>query len=93
MMNRAANEPASLSSPQEALVFAIYFITVLSLSDAECKVMFDTSERLLLLDDFQSSVEAVLERVGYASTSDLLVLQALYLYAVSVSHRADLVKH
>lgn len=86
MMNRAANEPASLSSSQEILVFAIYFIAVLSLSGAECKAMFETSERSLLLDEFQSSVEVALERVGYASVSDLLVLQALYLYVVGASH-------
>ncbi|MCJ1382447.1 hypothetical protein MMC17_005560 [Xylographa soralifera] len=88
MMNRAANEPASLSPPQEALVFAIYFIAVLSLSDVECKAIFDTSKRSLLLDDFQSSVEAALERVGYASASDLLVLQALYLYVLAMRNRA-----
>ncbi|MCJ1434793.1 hypothetical protein MMC27_004163 [Xylographa pallens] len=88
MMNRAANEPASLSSPQEALVFAIYFIAVLSLSDAECKAMFDASEKSLLLNNFQSSVEAALERVGYASASDLLILQALYLYILAMRNRA-----
>ncbi|MCJ1285456.1 hypothetical protein MMC26_004796 [Xylographa opegraphella] len=88
MMERAANEPTSLSLPQEALVFAIYFIAVLSLTDTEFKVLFETSERLLLLDDFQSSVEAALERVGYASTSDLPVLQALYLYVLAMRNRA-----
>ena len=93
MMNIAAKEPGSLSSPQEALVFAIHFITILSLSDAQCKAIFETSERLLLLDDFQSSVEIALERVGYASASDLLVLQALSLYVVSAIYRAPLLTH
>ncbi|MCJ1309068.1 hypothetical protein MMC25_002723 [Agyrium rufum] len=88
MMRMAANDPASLSPSQEALVFAIYFMAVISLTEAECKEILDTSEKSSLLDDFQSSAEVALERVGYASATDLLILQALNLYVLAMRDRA-----
>ena len=83
VLQKAASDPASLSQGQQALCFAVYFIAALSLSDEECKAKLDSLSRQALLKDFQSSVETALVAANYASTSDLLVLQAFILYMVS----------
>ena len=82
-MDKAAGDPASLSQGQQALCFAIYIIATLSLSDRESKAMLDCLTKFSLLNDFQSSVETALVAANYASTSNVVVLQALILYLVS----------
>jgi hypothetical protein len=82
LMQKAANNPQSLSKSEQAFCFATYFITILSLSDEEAKGEMGGSSKSQLLDDFQSSAETALFTVGFMDTSDLLVLQAFLLYIV-----------
>jgi hypothetical protein len=82
LLQKAADNPRSLSKAEHAFTFAIYFITTLSLSEEECEDIMGGSSRLPLLDDFQSSVETALFAAGFSMTSDLLVLQEFILYLV-----------
>lgn len=85
LLQKAAENPQALSKAEQAFSFAVYFITVLSLSNTECEDILGDSRRAQLLDDFQSSVETALLAAGFTTTSDLLVLQAFLLYMVMVS--------
>jgi hypothetical protein len=86
VLQKAADKPQILSKAEHAFSFAVYFITILSLSDAECGDITGDPGRARLLDDFQSSVETALLAAGFIATSDLLVLQAFLLYLVILSH-------
>lgn len=83
IMDQAAADANNLSPSQRALCFGIYFIAALSLTDEECKAKLSCSSRSSLLNDFQSGAEHALLTANYASTGDLMVLQALLLYMVS----------
>ncbi|RDW56719.1 hypothetical protein BP6252_14012 [Coleophoma cylindrospora] len=88
LLKRAAENPQALSKAEQAFSFAVYFITILSLSDKECDGIISGPRRLLLLDAFQAAVEASLLAVEYFATSDLLVLQAFLLYLLAIRNRA-----
>ena len=82
LLQKAAESLQALSKAEQAFSFAVYFITILSLSREECEDVMSGSRQPQLLDDFQSSVETALLDAGYIATSDLLVLQAFLLYLV-----------
>lgn len=85
LFRKAGDQPQSLSKAEQAFAFAVYFITILSLSDVECKDVMSEPNRLELLDDFQHYVETALLAAGFVATSDLLVLQAFLIYLVKLS--------
>lgn len=86
IIDKAAEDPTSLTAGQQALVSAIFFIAVSSLSKSQCEQTFNGAFKRTLLNDFQSMLETALMAAKYATTSDLLVLQALVLYLVSCKH-------
>ena len=67
----------------EALLFAIYSMAILSLTDDECKAMLGQS-RGLLLQRYNAATKAALARAKFMSTTSLIVLQAavLHLFAI-----------
>lgn len=72
----------------EALLFAIYCVSIESLSDGECMAITgepkDTARQR-----FRSGAQHALINASFLKTSDLIVLQALTLFIVSsTSHRA-----
>ena len=85
LMRVAAQDPGSLSQEDEALVFAIYFITFLSLAEDECQRTMGSLQDQLL-DYFQSLVELALLRAGFIDSNSRSVLQAFMLYLVSIHH-------
>ena len=82
ILHRVVSDPTGLSAGQQALCFAIYFIAAMSLSDEECKAKLKCQTKSLLLDDLQSHTETGLMAAKYASTGEVLVLQAYVLYLV-----------
>jgi len=82
ILQKAAKDPQTLLKGEQAFSFAIYFITILSLTEKECDKIIGDSKKSQLLDDFQSYIETALVTAGYITTSDLLVLQALLIYLV-----------
>jgi hypothetical protein len=83
LLKKAANDPRTLSKAEHAFTFAVYFITILSLSDSECKEIVSDLRRSEALDRYQAFAEAALHDAEYTATTDLLVLQAFLLYLVS----------
>ena len=72
----------NISKAQDALMFAIYSITVTSMSDEDCQKMIGEA-RSTLLDRYTLATQQALLRVRFLRTSDIVVLQALVLFLVS----------
>lgn len=70
-----------LSKGNEALLFAIYYATITSLSPDETFATFGT-DREVLLSQYESAVQRALVNAGLLNTQDLTVLQAFVLYLV-----------
>lgn len=86
IVRKASQDPTGLTQGEQALIFAIYFISTLSLSDEESVNLLHDS-RSQLLDRFQKAVESSLLIAEFVVTSDRLVLQAFMLYLVSLHQR------
>ena len=83
IIHKASQDPTKLTQGEQALVFAIYFIATLSLSEEECVDLLH-DKRPQLLDRFQRAVEGSLLIAELVVTSDRFVLQAFMLYLVGV---------
>jgi hypothetical protein len=75
----------------EALMFGIYASALTSLNDAECEATLG-APRNTLLQRFHIGARQALLRAGLLRTSDMSVLQAFYLYMVSVPWIPERVK-
>jgi hypothetical protein len=73
----------------EALLFAIYCISVESLSDGECIAVTD-EPKAVARQRFRSGAQHALINASFLKTSDLMVLQALTLFIVRNSNRTEL---
>jgi hypothetical protein len=74
---------SKVSKPLETLMFNIYLIAVTSLSADEVQETFGEAKPELLRH-FHSAAQQSLINAGFMSSSDLMVLQAHFLYLVSV---------
>jgi hypothetical protein len=83
VIQKASYDLASLTPGEQALVFAIYFIATLSLSEEQCINLLHNN-RPQLLETFQKAVEESLVIAEFVVTSDRFVLQAFMLYLVGV---------
>lgn len=72
----------SIPKPTEALMFAIYAMAILSMSDSECDSAFG-KPRSVLLARYQDAARQALINASYLRTSDIVVLQAYFLFLVS----------
>jgi hypothetical protein len=73
----AADHPAP-----RALICAISYMTITTLSNDRCRREFDSS-RDLLLNKYHSLTKRALEHADYINTDDIAVLQAFVLFLVS----------
>jgi hypothetical protein len=80
----AAADLAKIPRPLEALMFAIYFSAVTSMSDNEVRKEFD-EDKTVLLSKYHSGTQQALVNAGFMRSTDLAVLQALLLYLVRKS--------
>lgn len=71
-----------VSKSMNALLFAVYFSAVNSLSNAECEIIVG-QERSVLLANFYLGAQESLISAGFLRSSDLVVLQAYVLFLVS----------
>jgi hypothetical protein len=83
-MIEAAGSLKDISPTQEALMFSIYSITIMSLSVEACRTMFRT-ERLDLLQRYQLGCQQSLVKCGFLQSDDRDCLTALFLYLVGRS--------
>ena len=69
----------------EALMFAVYFSAVTSMSEADVQSTFD-EDRTRLLARFHRATQQALINAGFMRSPDLVVLQAFFLYLVRSLH-------
>ncbi|GAB7354459.1 hypothetical protein MBLNU459_g4942t2 [Dothideomycetes sp. NU459] len=87
IVQKAFYDPTKLTSGERALVFAIYFIATLSLTEEQC-IDLVNDHKSQLLGKFQNAVEESLLIAEFIVTSDRLVLQSLMLYLLVMRNRA-----
>lgn len=78
----AASHVDSIPPALEALMFSIYFITVMTLEPDECRATFGSSKRDLLAS-YRFGCQQALTNAGFLQSKDRDCLTALFLYLVS----------
>ncbi|RDL35434.1 uncharacterized protein BP5553_07365 [Venustampulla echinocandica] len=81
VLEASANLNAA-STKIQVLMFGIYSMAIASLSEEECKVMFD-GDKETLLNQYQSGARQALLRASFLRTSDMTILQGYMLYLYS----------
>ena len=82
-MDKAISNIENIPRGFEALMFAIYHIAIISLTDDECKdIMGET--RTILLRRYLAATKAALSRARFMSTASIVVLQALAIHLISI---------
>lgn len=76
-------EKSSISSNEQALFSAIYFVSVTSIEDDECIILLH-EERQVLLSRFKKTTENALCAANIVTTSEIEVLAAFVLYLISL---------
>ncbi|KAF7180236.1 hypothetical protein CNMCM7691_009403 [Aspergillus felis] len=84
----AAADVANITPTLEALMFSIYCLAILSLSEDECRSLFGSS-RDDLLKGYQFACQQALLNCEVLRTSDRDCLTALFLYLISVRQQTD----
>lgn len=80
LIEAAAHRPG-VSKPLEALMFAIYLVAVNSLNDASAQSMFRESKPCLMARYHRATQQALIN-ASFLKTTNLMVLQAFFLYLV-----------
>jgi hypothetical protein len=78
LVHRQVGKPSALPNEQ-ALLSAIYLISVVSLWDDECEALLQ-EPREDLIRRFRQATEDALSGAGFVTTNDIMVLQAFVLY-------------
>lgn len=77
----AAANHSNVANNAQALLFAIYLVASLTMTDSEARQMLDMSKEEAL-KKFTAGVKAALTKVNFLKNHDLMTLQALILYLV-----------
>ncbi|KAI1486546.1 fungal-specific transcription factor domain-containing protein [Biscogniauxia mediterranea] len=88
MLVKAATTRAGITRNSEALMFSIYLISTVSLTESECIERLGCTKNEAY-NRFSRGCRAALRRIGILKTYDLVVLQALILYLFALSGRYD----
>lgn len=86
---QTAADQDGISHGLAALMFAIYFASVTSLSETECLHLLG-DERSRLLQLYKLYTEQALSRAGLLVTHEILVLQAFVIYLASLRSCSDI---
>lgn len=71
----------------EALLFAMYYSAITSLTPDQCVQMFQ-ADKDLLLKRYRRDVEVALGKADVLNSTELGTLQALVIFLVSISNRS-----
>lgn len=82
-IEKAVANIGSIPKGFEALMFSIYSIAILSLTDGECTERLGES-KATLLPRYVGATRAALTRAGFMSSSSIVTLQALMLHILSI---------
>ncbi|KAI9802452.1 MAG: hypothetical protein M1825_002837 [Sarcosagium campestre] len=78
----------SLSPSKAALLFSVFFCSITSLSDAECRKA--TGEgKSALHSKYRFATEQALARAGFMTTQELMILQAFLLFMICVRRHEE----
>lgn len=88
----ATRDKKCITRGQEALLFAIYFAAITTVSDQDCINHFGQNKSILV-QRYRSGIEAALPNANYLDTDDITVLQALVIYLVRLEPRLGDVIH
>lgn len=81
----AAADPIEIPKSLEALMFAIYFIAVQSMTDEDVQSTFG-EDKPVLLARYHKATQQALTNASFMRSNELMVLQAYLLYLVSTIH-------
>lgn len=84
----AASSVEKISKPAEALLFAIYFGAVVSLTEGQCRQLLD-EDKAHLIKKYRFATEQALARADFLNSSSLMILQAFVFFLVFVRHMDD----
>ncbi|KAK4454398.1 putative transcriptional regulatory protein [Podospora aff. communis PSN243] len=84
----AGANTAKIPKPLEALMFAIYFSAITSMTDDEVQNTF-AEDKAVLLTRFHNATQQSLVNAGFMRSTELMVLQALLLYLLCVRPYVD----
>ncbi|KAK4126646.1 hypothetical protein N657DRAFT_569439 [Parathielavia appendiculata] len=84
----ASANPAKIPKPLEALMFAIYFAAITSLTEDEVHTTFG-EDRAILLGKYHNATQQALANAGFMRSAELMVLQALFLYLLCARPYVD----
>ncbi|KAF7856989.1 hypothetical protein EAF04_009749 [Stromatinia cepivora] len=78
----------TISKSTEALMFSIYFATIISMSDEEVSTNFGV-EKETLVRKYRFGTEQALARAGFLSTNEIVTVQAFVLFLTCVRRHDD----
>lgn len=78
----ATSDLDNVSKNLEALMFGIYSMAIVSMTDDYCTKLFN-EERMTILKRYQAGARQALKNVDYLRSTDMVVLQAFVLLLVS----------
>lgn len=84
----AAQRPDAMDKNSEALIFAIYLITVVSMSSEECLEKLGES-RDAAVKRYRFATEQALAKANFLNTQSLLLLQAAVMFLIGVRREDD----
>lgn len=88
MVEFVSQRPEGATKADECLLFSIYHCAVFSISEEECMKMFK-QDRSAMMQRFQGAACQALVNASFLKTTELAVLQALYLYLLSSRYAYD----
>ena len=83
LITSASAELNAVDTATETLLFAVWFATVMTMSPDECWAIHK-EDRGFLIRKYRAGLERALAQAGWMATQDLVVLQALTLFLVSL---------
>ena len=86
----AASDTTRIKPELVALMFSIYCVSTMSLSEDECPAMFGSSKETLLAR-YQSGCQQALTNCGFMRSVDRDCLTALFLYLVSLASSVSII--
>ena len=78
----AGTNVSKIPPPLEALMFSIYFMAITSMTEDDVQSAFD-EDKARLLGKFHRASQQALINAGFMRSTDIMVLQAYFLYLVS----------
>lgn len=89
VVNMVLTHATGIEPPVEALLFAIYFASVTSLSPDECRSSLG-GDKDTLLSRYRFAVQQALARANFLVSRSAITLQALIIYLVRIEHPLQL---